>query len=220
MTIHKEGYKTIIYTGLLTALVVFLAQSFLAKNKILADSISAFFILIFILIVYFFRNPNRKILNLNENLIYAPADGKIVVIENTKTDEFIDEERTQISIFMSPLNVHVNRYPISGIIKYFKHHCGNYYVAWHPKSSCENERTTIVIENANKKTILMRQIAGAMARRIVTYSKENEKVTQGDDLGFIKFGSRVDLFLPKDVKINVYLNQKVKGNKTIIAEFI
>lgn len=179
---------------------------------------SLFFIL-FLGIVSFFRNPNRNIIDKNEKFIYAPADGKVVVIEKTHTDEFLDEDRIQISIFMSPLNVHVNRYPISGIIKYFKHHCGNYFVAWHPKSSCENERTTIVIENENKKTILMRQIAGALARRIVTYSKENEKINQGDDLGFIKFGSRVDLFLPTDVKINVSLNQKVKGNKTIIAEF-
>jgi len=219
MTIHKEGYKTIFWTGLFTTIIVLLLQHYLSDNKTIADVISVFFLLIFVLIVSFFRNPNREIETKNENCIYAPADGKVVVIEKTQTNEFINEERIQVSIFMSPLNVHVNRYPISGIIKYFKHHCGNYYVAWHPKSSCENERTTIVLENENKKTILMRQIAGAMARRIVTYSKENEQVKQGEDLGFIKFGSRVDLFLPLDSKIKVSLNQKVKGNRTIIAEF-
>lgn len=219
MTIHKEGYKTIFWTGLFTVILLFLSQYYLSDNKIIADSISVFFLLIFILVVSFFRNPNREIETQNENFIFAPADGKVVVIEKIQTNEFLNEERIQISIFMSPLNVHVNRYPISGIVKYFKHHCGNYYVAWHPKSSCENERTTIVLENTNKKSILMRQIAGAMARRIVTYSKENEQVRQGDDLGFIKFGSRVDLFLPLDSKIKVSLNQKVKGNRTIIAEF-
>lgn len=174
-------------------------------------------ILVFLLILQFFRNPIREILQADDNIIYAPADGKVVVIEKTEESEYFKDERLQISIFMSPTNVHVNRNPIGGIVNYFKHHPGKYLVAWHPKSSSENERTTIVIDNG-KDEILLRQIAGAMAKRIVNYLTVGEEVEQGKDMGFIKFGSRVDLFLPLDADIQVTMNQKVKGNKTIIAK--
>jgi phosphatidylserine decarboxylase len=169
------------------------------------------------LVLQFFRNPIRKT-EAKENEIVAPADGKIVVIEEVNETEYFKDKRIQVSIFMSPINVHVNRYPISGTVKYAKYHPGKYLVAWHPKSSTENERTTVVVEN-KKIAILFRQIAGALAKRIVMYSKINDKAQQGDDYGFIKFGSRVDLFFPVGTKINVELNQKVKGNKTIIAQY-
>jgi len=148
--------------------------------------------------------------------IFAPADGKVVVIEETMESEYFNDKRLQVSIFMSPLNVHVNRNPISGIVNYIKHHEGKYLVAWHPKSSSENERTTVVIENDGAE-VLLRQIAGAVAKRIVNYLEEGEQVIQGKDMGFIKFGSRVDLFLPIDTKLNVKIGDKVKGNRTIIA---
>jgi len=152
----------------------------------------------------------------NENLIISPCDGKVVVIEETTETEYYKEKRIQISIFMSPLNVHVNRYPMHGVIDLVKHHQGKYLVAWHPKSSTENERTSIVIKN-NKQSILVRQIAGALARRIVTYSKANEKVKQNDELGFIKFGSRVDVFLPLGTKLNVHIGDKVLNGVSRIA---
>lgn len=164
----------------------------------------------------FFRNPNRQILTPSDSIVYAPADGKVVVIEETMENEYFKDKRLQVSIFMSPLNVHVNRNPISGIVNYIKHHKGRYLVAWHPKSSSENERTTVVIEN-NGAEVLLRQIAGAVAKRIVNYLEEGEQVEQGHDLGFIKFGSRVDLFLPLGTEINVKIGDKVKGNRTVIA---
>jgi phosphatidylserine decarboxylase len=219
MKLHKEGNTTIALSGIILVIIISILYIIFRNNNPFLFAFSGFFLLIFILIVSFFRKPTRIIPELNDKIIYAPADGKVVVVEKTKLDEFINEDRLQISIFMSPVNVHINWYPISGVVKYFKHHCGNYFVAWHPKSSCENERTTIVLENKIYGNIILRQIAGAMARRIVSYSQENEKIEQGQELGFIKFGSRVDLFLPLNAKINVELNQKVKGNKTIIAEF-
>ena len=152
----------------------------------------------------------------DDNVIYAPADGKIVVIEQTEENEYFNDKRLQVSIFMSPTNVHVNRNPISGTVNYFKYHPGKYLVAWHPKSSKENERTTVVIDTGEAE-ILMRQIAGALAKRIVNYLEEGDEVEQGKDMGFIKFGSRVDLFLPIGTKLEVEIGQKVKGNKTIIA---
>jgi len=171
----------------------------------------------FYLIIWFFRAPKRKVIE-NVNYIYAPADGKVVVIEEVVDNEYFNDKRLQVSIFMSPLNVHINWYPVSGLIKYYKYHEGKYLVAWHPKSSTENERATVVVESENKAEILIKQIAGAVARRIVAYSEENKKIKQGDQLGFIKFGSRVDLILPLNAKIKVNLNQKVIGNKTVIAE--
>jgi phosphatidylserine decarboxylase len=156
---------------------------------------------------------------INENNIIAPADGKVVVIEEVTENEYFKDKRIQLSIFMSPINVHINRYPISGIVKYSKYHPGLFLVAWHPKSSTDNERTTIVVEHKNGREVLFRQIAGAMARRIVNYSKEGDTALQGDEFGFIKFGSRVDILLPLDIKINVSLEQPVKGRQTVIATF-
>ena len=219
MTIHKEGNKTIALAAIVFVATVILFYFIFKNNSTIFYILTSVLFLFFIFVVSFFRKPTRIIEDINDGLIYAPADGKVVVIEKTKIDEFLDEERIQVSIFMSPLNVHINWYPISGIVRYFKHHCGNYLVAWHPKSSCENERTTIVLENEKYGNIILRQIAGALARRIVSYSQENQKVTQGQELGFIKFGSRVDLFLPLNVKIHANINQEVKGNKTVIAEF-
>jgi phosphatidylserine decarboxylase len=154
----------------------------------------------------------------SENEVVAPADGKVVVIEEVEETEYFKDKRLQVSIFMSPINVHVNRYPINGKVQYAKYHPGKYLVAWHPKSSTENERTTVVVEN-DKIAVLFRQIAGALARRIVMYSKENDTAKKGEDFGFIKFGSRVDLFFPIGTKINVELDQVVKGNKTVIARY-
>ncbi len=174
-------------------------------------------IVLFILIVQFFRNPTRSTV-LNDNNVVAPVDGKVVVIEEVYEKEYFKEKRLQISIFMSPLNVHVTRHPIGGIVKYSKYHPGKFLVAWHPKSSEENERTTVVVENDNCGKILYRQIAGAMAKRIVNYAEEGKQVVQGSDSGFIKFGSRVDVFLPLNTPVKVSLNEKVKGGITVIAE--
>jgi phosphatidylserine decarboxylase len=198
-----------------TAAVLLLSDYFIATmwlQKLL--QIGAFLILVIIL--QFFRNPKR-IFTTNENQILAPVDGKVVVIEEVYEGEYYKDKRLQISIFMSPINVHVTRYAISGIVKFSKYHPGKFLVAWHPKASEENERTTIVIENNTFGSILYRQVAGALARRIVNYAEEGMQVVQGTDAGFIKFGSRVDLFLPIGTPINVVLNQKAVGGKTIIA---
>ena len=169
-----------------------------------------------IIILQFFRNPKRTVI-LNENQILAPVDGKVVVIEEVYEGEYFKDKRLQISIFMSPINVHVTRYGLSGIVKFSKYHPGKFLVAWHPKASEENERTTVVVENSTFGAVLYRQIAGALARRIVNYAQEGMQVVQGTDAGFIKFGSRVDLFLPLGTPVNVVLNQKAIGGKTIIA---
>jgi len=218
MTIHKEGHKLLIS---LTAILILLNISvcyFFPKNDTLYTVITIMSIMLFLTVLQFFRSPKRKYTP-NENQIIAPADGKVVVIEEVVETEYYKEKRRQISVFMSPVNVHVNRNPISGIVKFFKYHPGKYLVAWHPKSSTENERTTLVIENSQKKSILMRQIAGALARRIVWYVKEGDSVTQTDEFGFIKFGSRVDVFVPLDAKIKVEIGQVTKGGVTILAEF-
>src|SRR5690606_30868098 len=173
---------------------------------------------LFIAIVQFFRSPKRTI-HIDDNAVLCPADGKIVVIEETEETEYFNDKRLQISIFMSPTNVHVNRNPISGIVSYFKYHPGKFLVAWHPKSSTENERTTVVVQNSNNVEVLFRQIAGALARRIVWYVKEGDAVQQGEEFGFIKFGSRVDVFLPVGTKVNVNIGDKVVGGKTVIARF-
>ncbi len=174
-------------------------------------------VLLFLLILQFFRSPYRNLL-LHEDLIIAPADGKVVVIEEVEEPEYFTDKRKQISIFMSPINVHITRNPVSGIVKYFKYHPGNYFVAWHPKSSTQNERTTVVVESSAGPEVLFRQIAGAMARRIVWYVKEGDEVSQGEEFGFIKFGSRVDIFMPLDTAIKVELGQKTKGGQTVIAQ--
>ena len=211
---HKEGNAIIGVTLTLLFTLNYIISLITTKEWIIYLFLG-FSIILLILILQFFRNPKRPI-TLDDHKVYAPADGKIVVIEEVEEPEFFKDKRKQVSIFMSPINVHVNRYPIGGTVKYTKYHQGKYLVAWHPKSSSENERTSVVVENKNI-AILFRQIAGALAKRIVMYSKEGSEVVQGEDCGFIKFGSRVDILLPLNAKINVSLNQKVKGNKTIIA---
>ncbi len=211
--IHREGRKILLIATSII-LIINLLCFFLLPNAL--PVVSIFTVILFLLVLQFFRNPIRKIILADNRLIYAPADGKVVVIEQTFENEYFKDQRLQVSIFMSPINVHVNRNPISGRINYFRHHSGKYLVAWHPKSSTENERTTVVIDNG-KEEILLRQIAGAMAKRIVNYVTEGSKVTQGEDMGFIKFGSRVDLYLPLDAQISVKIGQHVRGNQTVIA---
>jgi phosphatidylserine decarboxylase len=218
MKFHKEGIPSLIITIIVVAIINFLTLHFFVSFPIitwLGYALSAFLL---ITILQFFRNPARTIV-INENNIIAPADGKVVVIEEVIESEYFKDKRLQISIFMSPINVHINRYPISGIVKYSKYHPGLFLVAWHPKSSTDNERTTIVVEHKNGQQILFRQIAGAMARRIVNNAKEGDNAIQGDEFGFIKFGSRVDLLLPTTVKVKVELEQKVRGRQTVIATF-
>lgn len=212
---HKEGQKIILYTFFVTVSVIVLAHFYL-DNEVLRLVVQLLALLILVSILQFFRNPTRKIAK-NFNDILAPVDGKVVAIEEVEEKEYFKDKRIQLSIFMSPINVHVTRYPASGLVKYSKYHPGKYLVAWHPKSSEENERTTIVIRTPKFGDILFRQIAGALARRIVNYAEEGESVQQGEDSGFIKFGSRVDLFLPLDCAITVKLDQKVIGAKTCIA---
>jgi phosphatidylserine decarboxylase len=213
---HKEGHYIITVSFIITAMINLLSRSFIDNNTLIY-SIGIVTIIILILILQFFRNPKRKA-KINDNIIISPVDGKVVAIEKVYEKEYFKDERIQISIFMSPLNVHVTRYASSGKIKFSKYHPGKYLVAWHPKSSEKNERTTVVIENNIFGEILYRQIAGAVARRIVNYAKTGDEVVQGTDAGFIKFGSRVDLFLPLDSKIKVELDQIVKGAEDIIAE--
>lgn len=212
---HKEGFKIIAITFILVALICLAADAYLSL-PLLKYSIQATAIVILIGILQFFRNPKREV-RFSHNEIIAPVDGKVVVIEEVVEQEYFKGKRKQVSIFMSPLNVHVTRYPVSGVIQYSKYHPGKYLVAWHPKSSEENERTTVVVKTPKFGDILYRQIAGALARRIVNYAKKGDKAIQGADAGFIKFGSRVDLFLPIDTTVTVGLNQKVKGAKTVIA---
>lgn len=212
--IHKEGYKIIAVSGV-SLLVLNLLLEYFGAHNTLQIAIGLFSIAFFIFVVAFFRIPKRYF-SLEDSTIIAPADGKIVVIEEVQEPEYFNDTRIQVSIFMSPTNVHVNRNPIGGDVKYTKYHPGKYLVAWHPKSSAENERYSLVIGNESFE-VLVRQIAGKLARRIVNYAKEGQSVAQCDEFGFIKFGSRVDLFLPMDTKINVNLKQKVKGGVTIIG---
>ena len=208
MKIHKEGYK-IIRNFIIISLTIVLFFPYFYLSFIL--------LLTLLLIVYFFRVPNRKI-KTSKNVVFAPCDGKIVQIREVEETEFFKQKKILVSIFMSPLNVHSNHYPIDGNVVYTKYHPGKFLVAWNPKSSTKNERSSVVIENT-KISVLVRQIAGALARRIVTYSKRNEQVTSGEELGFIKFGSRVDLYLPLSTEINVKLNEKVKAKISIIAKY-
>lgn len=212
---HKEGAPSILLGTVFTVAVLLLAEKFVDINW-LKMLIQIAGVLILIIILQFFRNPKRAVI-INESEIIAPVDGKVVVIEEVYEGEYFKDKRLQVSIFMSPINVHVTRYAMNGIIKFSKYHPGKFLVAWHPKASEENERTTVVIENNTFGAILYRQIAGALARRIVNYAQEGMQVVQGTDAGFIKFGSRVDLFLPLGTPINVVLNQKAIGGKTIIA---
>lgn len=213
---HKEGAVSIILASLVTVIIIFGAEYFLKEHYWVLKGIQVLALLLLVIVLQFFRNPNRSI-RAHEQTIVAPVDGKVVVIEEVMENEYFKDKRLQVSIFMSPINVHVTRYPISGKINFSKYHPGKFLVAWHPKASEENERTTIVINNNFFGEILYRQIAGALAKRIVNYAKQGEDVTQGDDAGFIKFGSRVDLFLPIGTKLNVKLNDKVKGNQSIIV---
>ena len=210
---HKEGLNIILSTFVITAILIIALDYFEVKNAL---SIKIFLIIMLGLVLQFFRNPKITV-NKNENHILSAVDGKVVIIKEVFEPEFFKEKKLQVSIFMSPLNVHVTRYPTSGDIIFSKYHPGAYLVAWHPKSSTKNERTTIVLKNKVFGKILYRQIAGALARRIVNYAKVGDLAEQGKDAGFIKFGSRVDLFLPIGTKLNVKLNQKVKGGITVIA---
>jgi phosphatidylserine decarboxylase len=212
---HREGFKIIAITFIIVGAMALTADVYIT-NHLIKYGVQGVALTILVLILQFFRNPKRAVqFNLNE--IIAPVDGKVVVIEEVEEKEYFKGKRKQVSIFMSPLNVHVTRYPASGVIQYSKYHPGKYLVAWHPKASEENERTTIVIKTPKFGDILYRQIAGALARRIVNYAKKGDKAIQGADAGFIKFGSRVDLFLPLDCIVTVGLNQKVVGAKTVIA---
>lgn len=212
---HKEGQTIILITFFVTVGII-LSSQFYVEIDWLRILLQITALVILVLILQFFRNPKRLVTP-NFDEIIAPVDGKVVVIEEVEETEYFKEKRKQVSIFMSPLNVHVTRYASSGTITYSKYHPGKYLVAWHPKSSTENERTTVVIHTPKFGEILYRQIAGALARRIVNYAEEGDQVTQGEDAGFIKFGSRVDLFLPMNAQITVNLNEKVIGAKTCIA---
>ena len=212
---HKEGGKIILMATSATV-IIFLLSHKLTSLLWLEKTIQIITLVFLLLILQFFRNPNRKI-NPNTKTVLAPVDGKVVVIEEVYEEEYFKDKRLQVSIFMSPINVHVTRYAVSGKIKYSKYHPGKYLVAWHPKASTENERTTVVIESSEFGEILYRQIAGALARRIVNYAQEGMQVRQGDDAGFIKFGSRVDLFFPLGTQIEVKLQQNAVGNQTVLT---
>ena len=218
MTIHREG-RTLLFV----LLVVFFAVNwsvayFFADAIVLQNIVIGVSIVFYLIVLQFFRIPIFEIQKDADKLL-APADGKVVVVEETHEDEYLKSKRKQISIFMSPVNVHVNRMPVAGVISYFKYHPGKYLVAWHPKSSTENERTTVVARMNNGTEILFRQIAGALARRIKWYVKEGQQLNQGDEFGFIKFGSRVDIFLPLDAQVLVKPGDVTRGGKTVLAEF-
>ena len=213
---HKEGAKIIFITCAIVVAIVLLSDVFIKNNFWLLKIVQVVSLLLLILVLQFFRNP-RRFTDVNDNKIIAPVDGKVVVIEEVFESEYFKDKRLMVSIFMSPINVHVTRYAMNGVVKYSKYHPGKYLVAWHPKASEENERTSVVLENNTFGAILYRQIAGALARRIVNYAEEGMQVIQGEDAGFIKFGSRVDLYLPIGTEVNVKLNQKAIGGITIIA---
>lgn len=217
MKIHKEGFVIILITLLIGSALFAVNHIFLKDIIIVYWLVNAFILVMTYLVIQFFRVPKR-IAPIGDDLIICPADGKVVVIEETQETEYFNDKRIQISIFMSPLNVHVNWNPISGITKYVKYHAGKYLVAWHPKSSTENERTTVVVQHNNGKEVLFRQIAGAVARRIVCYAKEKENVKSGTEFGFIKFGSRIDVFLPLGTQIDIQIGDVVQGKTTIIGK--
>lgn len=218
MKIHKEGFGVIAVSILILGAIFAANYFFLCHIQWLFWVLTAGCVVMLFLVIQFFRVPKR-IVKQDENVILCPADGKVVVIEEVVETEYFKEKRRQISIFMSPLNVHAQWNPISGNTTYYKYHEGSYLVAWHPKSSTENERSTVVTKHPNGQEILFRQIAGAVARRIKCYAKEGEQVEQGDEFGFIRFGSRVDVFLPLNCEINVKIDQKVTGQATILATF-
>lgn len=215
--LHREGKATILITLLVLFALNAGVQFLLPEYTIIQNIVIGISVVLLIIVLQFFRNPPIKP-SIGDHFVLSPADGKVVVIEEVEEPEYFKGKRLQISVFMSPFNVHVNRNPIAGLVKYFKYHPGKYLVAWHPKSSTENERTTTVIEHKNGVEVLFRQIAGALAKRIVWYVKEGEYVAQAGEMGFIKFGSRVDVFLPIGTKVTVGLNQVVKGGRTVLAE--
>lgn len=217
MTIHKEGRRLLFILLVLLVVINFLIMYLYPDQQAVHYILIGVSVIFYLLILQFFRNP-RIAANLHERYVLAPADGRVVVIEEVEEVEYFNSTRKQVSIFMSPVNVHVNRNPVGGVIKYFKYHAGKYLVAWHPKSSTDNERTTIVIESAGGVEVLFRQIAGALARRIKWYIEEGEQVEQGAEFGFIKFGSRVDVLLPLDAEVKVAIGDKTKGGRTVIAE--
>lgn len=217
MTIHREGHRILILLIVILLIINISIFSFFPDATLINQLIAIASVSIFLLVLQFFRSPNRKH-NLSEDWVLCPADGEVVVIEEVEEPEYYQGKRLQVSVFMSPLNVHVNRYAISGKVTYFKYHEGLYLVASHPKSSTENERTTVVVENGSH-SVLLRQVAGAVARRIITYAKVGDQAKQGGEFGFIKFGSRVDIYMPTDVNVQVKLGEVVKGGMTIIAKF-
>lgn len=217
MTIHKEG-RTLLFILLLILFGInWVIAKYWPQQLIFHDVVLGISIILYLLILQFFRSPLFEV-EKNQNHVLAPADGKVVVVEEATETEYLKDRRIQISIFMSPVNVHVNRMPVGGVISFFRYHAGKYLVAWHPKSSTENERTTVAARMANGTEILFRQIAGALARRIKYYIKEGQSLEQGDEFGFIKFGSRVDVFLPLTAKVKVKIGDKTSGGKTVIAE--
>lgn len=217
MKIHKEGRRILFFTLLALLAVNLLLYQFNAAAVGFNRVFSAISVIVFLALLQFFRSPYRNLFT-HEDLVLAPADGKVVVIEDVHEPEYFDGVRKQISIFMSPINVHITRNPVSGVVQYFKYHPGKYLVAWHPKSSTKNERTTVVVKTEAGPEVLFRQIAGAMARRIVWYVNEGDEVSQGEEFGFIKFGSRVDVFVPVDTDVKVQIGEKVKGGQTVIAQ--
>ena len=217
MKFHKEGYASLLLVLVFSAIIIFIAHHFFPTAALahwFAYLLSAF---LTVIILQFFRHPTRNY-SLDDGLIIAPADGKLVVIEEVEENEYFKDKRLQVSIFMSPLNVHVNRYPIAGDVSFFKYHPGKFLAAWEPKSSTDNERTTVVVKHKNGTEVLFRQIAGALARRIVWYCKAGDVAQQCGEMGFIKFGSRVDLFLPLGTKLRVKIGDAVKGSQTVIGE--
>ena len=216
MTFHKEGYPTLVVTVAFVLISNFLITKYLHEYNTVILASYTVYVLLLITVLQFFRSPNRKIKTESNNIL-SPADGKVVVIEEVIETEYFKDKRLQVSIFMSPKNVHVNWNPISGMVNFVKYHKGSHLVAWHPKASSDNERTSVVIKS-EKVELMMRQIAGFLARRIKYYVKEGQEVKQGAQMGFIKFGSRVDLFLPVDTHLKVSIGDKVKGNRTVIAE--
>ncbi len=213
---HREGYTIIFITFSIVIAGVLLADNYI-DHLLVSKAIQIALFIVLILILQFFRNPKRST-PINDDAIIAPVDGKVVVIEEVEEPEYFNYKRLQVSIFMSPINVHVTRYALGGTVSYSKYHPGKYLVAWHPKSSTENERTTVVVKNKSFGEVLYRQIAGALAKRIVNYAKEGDEVIQGSDAGFIKFGSRVDLFLPLNTNVKVNIGDAVKGGVQVIAE--
>lgn len=218
MTIHREGYTSIAITVLVIFVSNALVHYFAPGNAFVTWLVYILSFLLFVIVLQFFRNPRRHILQ-DEKMVLCPADGKVVVIEEVEETEYFNDKRIQVSIFMSPVNVHINRNPVSGVVKFFRYHPGKYLVAWHPKSSTLNERTTIAVQTAQGKEVLFRQIAGALARRIVWYVKEDESVEQGKEFGFIKFGSRVDVFLPLGTDVAVNIGDQVTGGLTVLGRF-